>query len=163
MFLLLPGPCSLIDNIMKANDLRSNYESKLTQIKSELYQASQNEVDAEAHASATIPLLESQLKDMMKKAGEAFSQFEGFTLRTDARLIPFRSLYKCQVGDIVRTNSRQIADFQTQFTRKVIVNDDFPEWLASANKPNIKFSNWICRVVEYSTDRIILSRYGAYI
>lgn len=95
-----------------------------------------------------------------RRAREALELFEGVSLRKGSRLLPFPSVFKAHVGDVVRVFDGQVEQIKNEIGREVQLHNDLHEWLCGDAK--VKASAHLLRVMEESPERLVLSHRQAY-
>lgn len=152
--------------VYSGNVKRLYYRADVSQIQLSLDDARREETEARAIVSSIeseLGILQSRCEEIQMNAKEALKQFEGFSLSKSPRLLPFPSLYGCREGDAIRLHPEQMSNFKTRSERQIEIIDDLPEWLAPQENSRMKISACLYRVVQSTTEKIVLSRRGAFL
>jgi plasmid stabilization system protein ParE len=144
---------------------KEQYEAEKRRRVINLTQAEQSEQAALSRVSELRSALQGLIEAAQAaelKARSALAHFERSSLRHSARLVPFPSLPRAQVGRVVRVRDSSIASYQKDFDRTVQIVDDLPAFFGEDGIGEAESRTRLFKVRAISADKIVLSRGDAY-
>jgi len=150
----------------KRNTFKSDLDKidqDLTKIEKELSQHLEEVRKYErklASLQSELSAIETACEDAKRRAREALQRFESVTLRKGSKLLPFPSIFKAHVGDVVRVFDGKVEHIKCQLGREIELQNDQYEWLGG--DAQFKGRAHLLRVIEESQEGLVLSLRKAY-